>query len=114
MEVSTQIVSTWFDDIIQVQQTIELSSQKIKDRTEEITSYLATFLTDWQPTFNEKAVYLMPETKDAWHVWFVAFENGKWKFKEAPNEYPSNHYYYHSKTPTDTYSRKDFVILPLD
>lgn len=79
----------------------------------KLVKLLTPFTNEWEPEYNEKAVYLMPESGTAWHVWFVEKRGDFYRFKEIPaNLYGIENYYSFSKQNQDI-SKQDFCIIPI-
>lgn len=60
----------------------------------EALNMLKNAIQNWKPAINEKAVCICPLRACAWHVWFIeTYNDGSYRFKEAPLEIDSNTYY---------------------
>ena len=119
-----KIQSKWAIDLEQV---LELMNQadKIKkligekeEKNErilrDVQEMIRRAIIDWEPTYNEKAVCIMLDKREGWHVWRVnSYSDEKLTFREAPADFnPRRMNHEYTIDLSKPVKKADFYVIP--
>ena len=68
---------------------------------------------NWKPKYNEKAVYITLDDRDASHVWFLEEDTDYFRFREAPNEYTNIRHFCRQRIIPSEINERHHWIIPM-
>jgi hypothetical protein len=65
---------------------VEEIEEQMKSIQNDMCLELFPLIVNWNPRYNDKAVYIDFYSKQAMYVWFTEMRHNSMRFKEVPNE----------------------------
>jgi hypothetical protein len=97
------------------EERIKALSIESEKHYQELDKIICKSLIDyqWQPYYNEKAVFISLEGREAWHRWFLENEGGWLRFREVPNDFPHIRNYSLQDIVPSEINKMHYWIIPL-